>query len=51
MKKKITAMIILFSLLLTAIPLQVFAAGNDEDDLILETSGNTLIVKIGRAHV
>lgn len=46
MKKKITAMIILFSLLLTAIPLQVFAAGNDEDDLILETSGNTLIVKL-----
>ena len=46
MKKKITAMIILFSLLLTAIPLQAFATGNDEDDLILETSGNTLIVKL-----
>ncbi|MDE7311196.1 MAG: fibronectin type III domain-containing protein [Eubacterium sp.] len=46
MKKKITAIIIVCSLLLTILPLQAFAAGNEEDDLILETSGNTLIVKL-----
>lgn len=46
MKKKITAIIIVCSLLLTIFPLQAFAAGNEEDNLILEASGNTLIVKL-----
>lgn len=46
MKKKITAIMIVCSLLLTMVPLQAFAAGNEEDALILEASGNTLIVKL-----
>lgn len=50
MIKKITAAVLAFALLLTLTPVQASAAGAEQDDLVLEASGNTLAVKLKLPH-
>ena len=45
-KRKITAAILAFALLLAMMPVPASAAGAGQDDLVLEASGSTLTVKL-----